>query len=256
MDTILTDIAPITLFLAAFFAALAGFIKGAVGFAMPMIMISSLASIMPADLALAGLILPTLVTNGWQAMRGGIGPTLVAVKEHRRFLVIALICVGLSSQVVPFIDANALLLILGVIICSLAIVQLSGLRLRVSAAARRSVELVAALAAGLVGGLSGVWGPQTVLYLTALDTPKETQVRLQGFFFGAGAVVLFFAHLKSGLLNASTLPFSAGLAIPALLGMGLGFLIMDRLDQAVFRKATLIVLIVAGLNLVRRGLLG
>ena len=42
-------------------ALLAGVIKGMVGFAMPMIMISLLGIFLPPDVALAGLILPTLL---------------------------------------------------------------------------------------------------------------------------------------------------------------------------------------------------
>jgi uncharacterized membrane protein YfcA len=38
--------------------------------------------------------------------------------------------------------------------------------------------------------------------------------------------------------------------------MWLGFKLQDRMDQALFRRATLIVLMVAGANLIRRGLLG
>jgi hypothetical protein len=33
-----------------------------------------------------------------------------------------------------------------------------------------------------------------------------------------------------------------------------GYLVQDRLDQVVFRRVTLIVLVIAGLNLLRRGL--
>jgi hypothetical protein len=55
-------------FLAALALALfAGFVKGAVGFAMPMILVSGFAVFLPQELALAGLILPTLVTNLSQA---------------------------------------------------------------------------------------------------------------------------------------------------------------------------------------------
>jgi len=38
--------------------------------------------------------------------------------------------------------------------------------------------------------------------------------------------------------------------------MWVGFRVQDRLDQQVFRRVVLSVLIVAGLNLVRRGLFG
>jgi uncharacterized membrane protein YfcA len=38
--------------------------------------------------------------------------------------------------------------------------------------------------------------------------------------------------------------------------MQIGFRMSDRLDPEVFRKVTLVVLIVAGANLVRRGIVG
>ena len=109
--------------------------------------------------------------------------------------------------------------------------------------------LIMALSSIIVAGV-GI----TVLYLTALDTPKDEQMRVQGVVYGVGALLLAVAHLKSGILNATTAPLSTLLLLPALLGVGLGFALQDRIDQALFRRLTLIVLVVAGLNLVRRGL--
>ena len=93
-------------------------------------------------------------------------------------------------------------------------------------------------------------------YLTALETPKKEQIRVQGVIYGLGAVALFFAHIASGVINTQTLPFSIALVPTALAGMWIGFRVQDRIDQAAFRKATLVVLLVAGGNLVRRGLMG
>ena len=93
-------------------------------------------------------------------------------------------------------------------------------------------------------------------YLTALGTEKKEQMRIQGVIYGLGAVVLFFAHLGSGVMRAETLPFSLLMILPALLGMWIGGKLQDRIDQATFRKATLFVLLIAGLNLVRRALMG
>ena len=72
-DAALNGLDPVTFVFALAIGLLAGFVKGAVGFAMPMILISGLGSILPAELALAALILPTLVTNGMQALRQGTG---------------------------------------------------------------------------------------------------------------------------------------------------------------------------------------
>ena len=64
----------------------AGFVKGAVGFAMPMIMISAFSSFLTPELALAGLILPTVVTNLSQAFRHGWQPAWDTVVTYRRIL--------------------------------------------------------------------------------------------------------------------------------------------------------------------------
>ena len=62
-------ISPLDFVLVCLVAAVAGVIKGMVGFAMPMIMISGLGMILSPELALAGLILPTVLANGVQALR-------------------------------------------------------------------------------------------------------------------------------------------------------------------------------------------
>jgi hypothetical protein len=64
--------------------------------------------------------------------------------------------------------------------------------------------------------------------------------------------MLFAAHLNSGLMNAQTVPFSLALTVPAMLGMFLGFRIGGRMDQARFRWWTQVLLLVTGLNLLRR----
>ena len=100
------------------------------------------------------------------------------------------------------------------------------------------------------------WGSPTVLYLLAVDTPKARQMVAQGVIYGLGAIALLVGHLQSGVLNSQTLPFSLSLVVPSFLGMWLGFKLHDRLDQERFRKMTLIVLTFAGLNLIRKGLIG
>ncbi len=255
MDQIFIGIDPFFIGLTIAVTVFAGFVKGAVGFAMPMIMISAMGSFMSPELALAALIVPTVIANVWQGIRGGLGAAWAAVLRFRFYISIVLVCIALSAQLVTILPASAMLLILGLPIMLFALMQLVGWRLTIRPERRRRAEVVIASFAGLIGGISGVWGPPTVAYLTALDTPKADHMRTQGVVYASGAVVLFFAHLRSGVLNAQTLPLSLALVVPALLGMVLGFWAHDRLDQEKFRKATLAVLVIAGLNLVRRGLM-
>lgn len=253
---ILLDIPLILLFWASGITFLAGFVKGAVGFAMPMILISGLGSFLPVETALAALILPTLLSNAWQAFRQGWRGAWESVLRFRIFLLAGLVFLTISAQLVRLLPQGVLFGLIGLPITGFALMQLAGWRPHLRPAARRPVELFTGGFAGFIGGMSGVWGPPLVAYLAAIDTPKAESMRVQGVIYGLGAVALTVAHLQSGVLNPSTLPLSALMCLPALLGMGFGLVLHDRLPQSSFRAATLAVLVIAGVNLVRRGLLG
>ncbi len=253
MDVVLNLLSPGAWVAACAIAVVAGFVKGVVGFAMPMVMVSSLGSFMAPELALAGLILPTVVTNFLQATRAGLQGAKVVTRKMRWFLApggVALIC---GAVLVPYVPERTYFLILGVPIVAFAVSQLIGWQLT---ATRQTIrfDVTVGTIAGTFGGISGVWGPPTVAYLTALNTPKAEQMQAQGVVYLAGAVLLVVAHASSGLLNWVTCAFSACLVLPALLGMAAGTAVQDRIDQYVFRRATLLVLLVAGANLVRRGM--
>lgn len=256
MDT-LTALVPLHALIACLIVGfVAGVVKGMVGFAMPMIMISGMGSFVSPELALAGLILPTLVTNGWQAMRQGLAAAWGSIIRFRSFLLIGFVALLVSAQLVRVLPGDVILLMIGVPIVIFAVTQLMGKVLTLGDNPPRWIEWAIAGFAGFIGGFSGVWGPPTVAYLTALDIPKRDHVRAQGVIYGLGAVALLFAHMTSGVVRAETLPFSLMLVIPALAGMFIGFRVQDRIDQAAFRRATLVVLLVAGGNLIRRGLMG
>ncbi|WP_425072080.1 sulfite exporter TauE/SafE family protein [Sagittula sp. S175] len=252
--TLLPELSPLLLVAALAIGFGAGVVKGMVGFAMPMILISALSSFMPPEVALAGLILPTLVTNGMQALRQGFAAAWQSVKRFRLFLGVGLVFMLASSQLVAVLPSHILLLCIGGPVVLFALTQLAGWQLRIAPGTRTMAEAGIGAFAGFIGGMSGVWGPPTVAYLTALGTEKKEQMRVQGVIYGLGAVALTGAHVTSGILNAQTASFSAMLLPTAIAGMLVGNRIQDRIDQVAFRRATLFVLLIAGLNLVRRGL--
>lgn len=256
MTGMLDDLSVWMLVLSLLVVGLAGFVKGAVGFAMPMILISGIGSFLPAEVAIAALILPTVITNLRQALRNGVWQAFESFRKFWRFNLVLFVTIALAAQLVTVLPGQALFVILGVPVVGFALVQLWGWVPVVRDAHRRAFELGAALVAGFFGGLTGVWGPPTILYLTTMNLPKSESVRVQGVMYLLGSFLLLGAHLKSGVLNSETIPYSALLVVPALLGQYWGIRMHDRMDQALFRRATLFVLVIAGLNLVRRGLFG
>ena len=256
MEYIMQIAAPsawITMLLVAFFA---GIVKGVVGFSMPMVMVSGLGSVVSAELAIAGMILPALVTNLWQALRQGPRAAWSAIRRFRIFLLAGVVVLLFAAQLVAILPQHVVLLIIGVPILLFAVSSLLGQPLRFPSNPSPMVEALIGGLTGFFGGVSGIWGATTVAMLTAQDIGKHEQMRIQGVIFGLGAVALMFAHMASGVFRYETAPFSAILVVPAVIGIGLGFAIQDRIDQTVFRRVTLLVLLIAGANLIRRGLMG
>lgn len=254
MDMFFSLLTPGLWLIALSIAVLGGFVKGVVGFAMPTVVISGLSSFIEPELALAGLILPTLVTNGTQALRQGIGPALGAARRFWIYLTVGGVVLVASAQLVRVLPIGVMLGFIGFAVTFFTLIQLAGWGLRL-ARQRPGVEAGIGAFAGVLGGLSGIWGPPTVMYLTALGTEKAEQMRVQGVIYGLGALALLGAHVGSGVLRAETLPLSVALVAPALLGQWFGSKVLDRIDQAAFKRMTLLVLLIAGLNLIRRAVL-
>ncbi|MCP4209130.1 MAG: sulfite exporter TauE/SafE family protein [Shimia sp.] len=253
MDSLLLNYTPQALVFCAGVALLAGIIKGMVGFGMPMVLISGLSTFLAPEVALAGLIFPTVFSNGFQAFRHGAGAAWLSLKRFRRFLIAGGFAMVISAQFLRWVPSGALLLMIGVPVAFFALTQLLGRPIRLARPSAKG-EMAVGTVAGAIGGVSGVWGPPTVTYLTAIGTEKAAQIRIQGVIYGLGAVLLAFAHIGSGVLNRETAALSAFVVVPALLGMWIGTAISDRIDQKMFQRLTLVVLLLASLNLIRRAL--
>lgn len=256
MDSLVSQIGMQVLILALAVTLFAGFVKGAIGFAMPLIMMGAFSSILPPDMALAGLILPTLTSNIGQAFRQGWHPAMATARKYWRILLATAVFIPLSAQFFWAIPQNIFLLLLGLPITAFALAQLFGLPLSLQVQHRAKAEWISGSIGGLYGGVSGIWGPPLLVYLLSVRAEKIEAVRVQGVVFLMGACVLLAAHLQSGVMNGAGLTFSAVLIAPALLGQAMGLALQDRLDQARFRRWTQGLLVLTGLNLIFRALAG
>ncbi len=231
----------------------AGIVKGAIGFAMPLIMVSLIGSIVEPKLALAAIIVPIVFSNMYQAFHTGIRAAAEVSRLHWRYILATCVFIFIAAQLVPSIPNQTFYFIIGIPVLILTLIQLVGIKLSIRPAYHKISEYLVGAISGMLGGLAGTWGPTTVLYLLAIDSPKERQVIVQGVIYGLGSIALLFGHLQSGILNTSTISFSVLLLLPALIGMWIGFKIQFKLSHSQFRKITLIVLLIAGCNLIRLG---
>ncbi len=232
-----------------------GVVKGIVGFALPVIVVSGLSLFFPPHLAIAGLVIPSILTNTWQALRQGPREAAKSLWKVRFLFVVSVITLFIVAQFVPSLPETALYLSLGVPIVLFSLIQMAGWRPTVSRNSKLA-EGIAGVLTGLFGGLAGIVAPPVVVYLNAINTPKVEHVRTQGVVFGLFVMLFTFAHFRTGFFQLEGLVTSCLIAVPALIGTFVGFQIQDRVDQKTFQKLTMIVLLLAGLNLIRRAVLG
>lgn len=256
MDTIVAGLTLGPLLAACAVMLVAGFVKGAIGFAMPLILIAVLPSFMPVPVALAAMILPVLTTNVQQSLRQGLAPAIASGRKFWRIIATTMLGIVITAPFVVILPQEVMFLLLGSAVLIFAILQLTGWAPDIAPRWRGPVELGAGMIGGLYGGISGVWGPPAIVYLLAAKVPKTEMVRVMSVIFTMGAVVLTLAHIRSGVLNSETVMLSALMLVPAWVGMAIGYRAHDRMDQARFKRWTLILLALSALNLLQRGLLG
>lgn len=235
---------------AALFAG--GLAKGAVGIGLPLVSVPLIAVFVSVPKALALLTVPLFVTNVWQCLHGGyIGEVL------RRLWAVALALVlgiGLSTQLLVNLDEGTLYLVMGLMVLTYPVLSLANPRLRVPLRAEPWLGPVVGLLSGLVGGMSGFFGPPLILFIAGLKLHKDVFTASVALMFLSGAIALSVFLAGHGVLGPDDLAASAAALVPVATGLYLGQRLRARISQAAFEKAVLGVLILIGLNLLRRAL--
>lgn len=244
----LETVGPLPLILLAF--AIGGTIKGMLGFGMPLTTMSLLSTFVDVPTAAALNALPMLCANLFQANSAGLMVTIL-----RRFyplLVTLAIGTWIGAMLVLALDPRWLLGILGAVVLAFCAISQLHPQLKLPDRRERSVGMATGFVAGVVGGLTTVHGPLLIIYVASLRLAKEVFVSALGAFFLMGGIFVTLAFIERGVLNGETAPWSLASVVPVLAGMWIGQRLGRRIDQERFRKLVLIVLLVLGLNLVRK----
>lgn len=226
------DNTALLLFVTATFV-LAGFVKGVIGLGLPTIAVGILGVVMAPAQAAALLVVPNLITNGWQI---ATGPKMLAMLR-RLWPVLLAICLGTwagAGLLQQEKDGTATLW-LGAALILYAAVGLKAAKLRVPAGWEIWLGPVIGFTTGVVTAATGVFVLPAVPYLQALGFDKDELVQALGISFIVSTVALSFGLIGAGALNM-TVAWQSGLAlVPALIGMGAGQFVRNRISPATFK---------------------
>jgi hypothetical protein len=220
-------------------------VKGVVGFGLPTLCLALFALTGGLAEAMALLLAPSLVTNIVQAVRGGMLAQLA--RRLWPFLASAAVFVFAGAALAAEAGESLLRLLLGLSIATYAAAGLAGFRPGIAAGTERLAGPAAGAVNGVLTGLTGSFVIPGVIYLQALDLPRDALVQAMGLLFSLSTLALGLALAMRGDLPADLGGVSLAGVVPALLGMALGQTVRRRLSEALFRRLFLAALSVLGL---------
>lgn len=242
------DPAALAVTLGAFFVG--SFVKGAIGFGMPLVTMSLIPLVAPVEIGLATNMLMALVLNAAQLREAGLARAAI-----RRFWPVA---AGLAAGVaagaplIALVDDDALRLMIGLTVLGFVALSVTGAALRIAPAAERRAGLAVGLVAGVLGALTSANGPVFVMYLAALGPDRAMFRAALGFLFISTAVFAGSGYIALGVIDLDRVGLAALCGAPAALGLVAGMRLGKRLDQRLFRAVVLAALALIGVNYVLR----
>lgn len=226
---------------------LAGWVKGMAGLGLPTVAMGLLSFALPAPQAASLLLLPSLLTNIWQAFGGA---ALGRLASRLGGLWVGVILGSLFS-VLPAMSRHAGFAgaALGAVLAAYGLWGLGRPRLLLPARHVAWLGPVAGYATGALSAATGVFVVPAVPYLQSLGLKKDELVQALGLSFLVATLALA-AHLaRSGQVMAADLGLSAAALLPAFVGLRLGERIRRRVSDAAFRLGFFAALVTLGTSM-------
>lgn len=247
-----SELAGWELALVALIFFVAGAAKGLLGIGLPTIAISLMSQVLDPRLAVLLTLGPILMTNLQQMIRAG--GTLSALRRYAPFWVTLGICIAASATFAQGLSPRALLIAMAAVVIVFTIAQLWLDPPPLPARFHTPAQIVAGAVAGLMGGVTAIWGPPVLIFLIAARVSKEEFVRAMGIILTLGAIPLVAAYAAHGSFRGSIAAISFALTIPAMLGFALGERFRHRIDPARFQRLVLWMFLLLGANMLRRAM--
>lgn len=246
------DLAPETLAYAALVFILAGMVKGVIGIGLPLVCVPLLSETVGPVTAMALMAVPIVGVNAWQMVQSGY----LGWAVRRFWTALPAMIVGVLLGVVSLtrLASEALTVLVGCLVILVSVSQLFPMNIDVPERRERWMTPGIGFASGIVGGLSSFLGPLMAIYLVALRLSKDQFVGTIAMFYFIAAAPFFGGLAVSGHLGGDELLGSAAGTALILVGVVAGQAIRKRASQEAFRRAVLIMLILIGANMIRKGL--
>jgi len=227
----------------------AGIAKGAIGMGMPPIAIGLMSFAVPLESAIAIMIVPTMVTNIWQAIYGGGFRPLM--RRFGTMAVTAMVGILAVGYLLSDLGSPGTAGWVGVLLVLYSLIALTPYRPRVPRRAEPWANPLIGLASGAVAGSTGVAAVPFLPYMQSLDMDRHELVQALGIMFVFITGMLAVSLALHGAYHLTTSVAGIAALAPTMVGVWLGQHARRRLSAETFRRIFIFGMLGVGLQLAR-----
>jgi uncharacterized membrane protein YfcA len=231
---------------------LGAFVKGAIGFGLPMIATPMMLFAMPLPEVVAVMLAPVLLTNIQQCWLN---------RQHWRSLftywpmmVATIIVLFPGSRLLAVLDSGMLAAIVGAMIFILVVIdnlprELWMMR-QLAKIDGRKFLIPAGMLSGVSGSLTSIYSFPSLQLMVSLRLPKNEFVFVIGVYLLCGYTSIWAGLAVAGFPTPAIALDAIWVLIPGAIGLFAGNNIRNRLSADAFRRLVNIALAIAGISLV------
>jgi uncharacterized membrane protein YfcA len=218
-------------------AAIIGFaamVHGAIGIGLPMIATPLLALVADVRTAILLLVLPTVVINAANILKGGRWNQSIAI--YWPLAVYGMIGSAIGTRIIIVVSPEPFRLLLAAMLVLYLNVERIGVGLSWVHRHRQTAFAVFGIAAGILAGTVNVMLPALIVLALELRMPKTVMIQVFNFCFLLGKLTQGAVFTQAGLMTGDLLRLSLPLATLGLVVMLLGMRIRDRISTSTYRQ--------------------
>ncbi len=239
-----------TLALVAAAFTLGGFVKGAIGMGLPVVVLALLAMIMPLREAMAIFLIPGIASNIWQATNGPYLPDLA--RRLWPFLLGAVCGIAIGVSILAGTKSDIMERVLGVLLIVYSTLALTAPRLPAPGRHERWLSPLAGASGGVIFGMVGIFIVPGLLYLETLRMPRDEFVQGLGLTFVTITATLAVSMTGFSLVTGELALLSVMGLVPVFAGIWAGRRVRHRISEAFYRKLFFLSLIASGAYMIAR----
>ncbi len=230
---------------------MAGIVKGLLGMGLPLVSITFMSILIEPKVAIPFVLAAGIVLNLVQVMQAG-GVSAVA-KRFTGLAIAAAVGVWVGTELLFAVDPRVIEILLGLIVCGYVFINIIRIPPTLPKLWENKLSIPAGLVFGVLQGATGSLAAPLAAWWQMLGLKKDEFVQASGYVLLIVVIPWAASLIVKGAVTWRIAFISAGLMIPAAVGMYLGGRIRARVPEERYRNLILALLFLAGLGLFGKG---